>query len=237
MMLSSSSSSSSGEIGSLHGTPETKSTLFSPENFREQPKIPVKKSTKVSIPPTFNIHSTTVNENPTRVVVLASISKEQDPFTGNCDTYPGHLTSFAGLKLSPIAASFTPLTLQERLTSTTNPDSSSQPHVDSQHSNETFSTTEGPICSELGDVFRNHPPKTQVHGVGLSQSSSLPSSKANESVDRLMEKPVPSASGGPTRYLMISRVPRMTNAQELNFVFIVSLNSPRTRHKQLTGQG
>ena len=222
LMLSSSSPSSSGEIESLHGTPETKSTFFSAENSREQPKIPTKKNAKVNMPPTFNIHSTTVNENSTRAVVLAPISKEQDPFTGNCDTYPGHLASLTSLKLSPVATSFTPLALEERLTGTTNPDSSSQPHVDSQPSNETFSITEGPTCSELGDVFRNHLPKTQVHGVGLSQLSSLPSSKANGSVDQLMNKPVPSASSGPTRYLMISRVPRMTNAQELNFVFIVS---------------
>ena len=105
LMLSSSSPSSSGGIESVHGTPETKSTAFSPENVREQTKVAANKGIKVHMPPAFSLHSTAMKNSPKQLTVRSSAVKDQDPFAGAWDVDPSHLVLFSGLKLSPTATS------------------------------------------------------------------------------------------------------------------------------------
>ena len=99
---------SSGDAESHHGTPGTKLTDFSPEDFRGDSKIVSNDKTKPNHPPAFTLQGVPLKFSPDGKSPNLTSSGAQDPFTATTNTRKAGGNAAAGIKLSPTAASFKP---------------------------------------------------------------------------------------------------------------------------------
>lgn len=107
---------SSEEIESHHGTPETKLSAFSPENFRTQPKAGgTYGAVRSNLPPAFSLNHAQAKSSPKTKLSNINIFASQDPFVTNLSCASNGRGSNNHPKLSPVASSFTPHKLQEQV--------------------------------------------------------------------------------------------------------------------------
>ena len=99
----SSSPHSSEEVGSFRGTPETKLTAFSPEEFRTGTKTSAHRSSKLHVPPTYNLNEGQVMMS----AACDTIVDSQDPFFTTKGGSSNRVAT-AVPKLSPTASDFEP---------------------------------------------------------------------------------------------------------------------------------
>lgn len=99
----SSSPHSSEEVGSFRGTPDTKLTAFSPEEFRTGTKTSAHRSSKLHVPPTYNLNEGQVMMSATCDTTVSS----QDPFFTTKGGSSNRVAT-AVPKLSPTASDFEP---------------------------------------------------------------------------------------------------------------------------------
>ena len=225
---SATSSPSSADVESHHGTPGTKLTDFSPEDFRGEPKTLTANSIQVNLPPTFALQGVPIKLSPNGKARVATLAV-QDPFTSIPipSTAPDP-SSVAAPKLSPTAATFMPL----------------QP-------NPTLSVANRPQVSSFGVFDSNF--AGQHSGVAYLNATSIPDpTPSNRTASQnliscqsaVILPPIgppppgiaanPSLSGecGPqgsyfatadgSRYFKISHVPTQTSPHQLNAIFSVS---------------
>lgn len=103
------SPNSSEEIGSHHGTPETKLTAFSPEDSRLQPRVGEYKTVRSNLPPAFVLGQPQSHSGSTVGLSNTVTFGCQDPFITNSSATYRACSPRPQPKLSPGASSFTPL--------------------------------------------------------------------------------------------------------------------------------
>ncbi|KAL9587557.1 MAG: hypothetical protein Q9212_000134 [Teloschistes hypoglaucus] len=104
------SSVNSAEPESQHGTPETKMTLLSPEEFRTDSNDTIQEDLRLNQPPAFLLGAVPVKSNPKGKASKHGPASFQDPFVIHTSATP--TIENAGLqKFSPAAPAFTPLGL------------------------------------------------------------------------------------------------------------------------------
>ena len=119
----SSSPQSSEEVGSLRGTPDTRLTAFSPEEFRTATKTSAHGSAKLHVPPPYTLKEGHVTKGVINDGSKYTTLGLQDPFFttkgGSSNRAPN-----AVLKLSPTASDFEPSGLLHTIKSTGNTEAS-----------------------------------------------------------------------------------------------------------------
>lgn len=109
----SSSPNSSEEIESHHGTPETKLSVFSPEEFRVQPKASPYGTGRSNLPPLFTLGNSQGKRSPKPNGSKTTTFGYQDPFFASPGVVSNTQNTEDPPKLSPTASSFTPLNLRQ----------------------------------------------------------------------------------------------------------------------------
>ncbi|KAL8781689.1 MAG: hypothetical protein Q9194_000192 [Teloschistes cf. exilis] len=104
------SSVNSAEPESHHGTPETKMTLLSPEEFRTESNDTVQEDLRLNQPPTFLLGAVPVKANSKGKAPKHGPACFQDPFVIHTSATPT-IENAGLLKFSPAAPAFTPLGL------------------------------------------------------------------------------------------------------------------------------
>ncbi len=112
------SPNSSVEVDSHPGTPATKLSAFSPEDFQTQQKVSALDAGRKTLPPAFTLRPVPVGSSPKAKVQIPSLFGNSDPFitasTASFITKSFHYTP----KLSPSASTFTPIGLRENVLDT-----------------------------------------------------------------------------------------------------------------------
>ncbi|MCJ1294659.1 hypothetical protein MMC34_006217 [Xylographa carneopallida] len=101
-------SPSSGGAESHHGTPGTKLTDFSPEDFRGQSRMVYNGNSKTNHPPAFTLQGVPLKFSPHSKAPNLSPMGTQDPFTVTSSTLQAIGNTVSGIKLSPTAVAFKP---------------------------------------------------------------------------------------------------------------------------------
>lgn len=107
------SPNSSEEIESHHGTPETKISSFSPEDFRNQPKTNAYGTVRANLPPAFSLVQSQDKSSPTSKLGNLGLFGSQDPFISISGCASAGRGGNDPPKLSPVASTFTPFKYQE----------------------------------------------------------------------------------------------------------------------------
>ena len=226
---SATSSPSSTDVESHHGTPGTKLTDFSPEDYRGEPKPLTANSITVNLPPTFALRGVPVKLSPNGEARVATLAV-QDPFTSTpiLSAVPDP-SGVAAPKLSPTAATFMPLQPNPALSTVNRPHVSSFAVFDSnspgQHSGVAYlNATSIPDPTPSHRMASQNLISCQSAVVLPPIGPPTPSITANSS---LSGEYAPQASyfatAGGSRYFKISHVPTQTSAHQLNAIFSVSL--------------
>ena len=206
------SPNSSEEIESLHGTPETKLTAFSPEGMCTSATTRSMDRLRTSLPPAFPLAPL---EQPKLLLneVDASAATSQDPFVVGSGFLSAVQTPNGQPKLSARASDFTPCTFQEN-------------HY-----------TQGPLGSANTLLLR--PGRTQSFQVPRAHGSANDAAEQPVSIipriypslkpkgDQLSIEIVPakigqfSSDSKTSRSLIVSQIPGQTSANELEDFFNV----------------
>ena len=238
--LSASSSPSSVDIESHHGTPGTKLTEFSPEDCRAEPKSVTAGGMKVNLPPTFALQGVPMKLSPNGKA-RSAIQGAQDPFTSNTSNVgmadPGAVT---GPKLSPTAATFTPLQPTSELTivngsqvSAFGPPTSNaaSQHLGVAYLNATSVPDSAPLHRKPPQNLLSYPGGVILPPIGPPAPGTLSSPSSNAD----------GSSAGPclvgidcSRYFKISQVSTQTSPQQLNGIFGVSTLLIKAVHVLIT---
>ena len=222
----STSSPSTGDVESLSGTPDTKLTTFSPEDVRGGSKVMANSGIKVNLPPAFALQGvpsrTCLNGRVFKATIMAP-----DPFTSTSNVAPFNRMANDGLKLSPTAVSFTPLSAASHYSSIDGFNPSRQANSGSGLINTTSSVgyltatsvpDTSPTNSKLKKNLLSVSAEPLISPIG-QRTPSLPISPTTS------EDSIKSGNfwdlGEGSRYLMISQVSSTTSPNELNDFFNV----------------
>lgn len=223
------SPNSSEEIESHHGTPETKISSFSPEDFRNQPKSSAYGTVRASLPPAFSLSQSQDMTSPTSKLGNLALFGSQDPFI----SLPGCASAGRGdndpPKLSPVASTFTPFKYQDPTPTNIAPDvltisiprANALPTI-SKHGNTapTPASTAGSATNE--SEKHSMPSNSEVLMSSRSQSNSSGSSSIPTSFEAEFTKFGHFSSDGETsRSLVLSHIPRTTPTHDINGFFNV----------------
>lgn len=218
------SPNSSEEIESHHGTPATKLSAFSPEDFRTQPKGVAFGTLRSNLPPAFTLGHTQGN-GPKVYTVLGS----QDPFV----TTPGCTSNGQGPngppKLSPVASSFTPFKLQTHASVNSTLQSLNisppKPHGQAAVLDLGYGATSPvPITVSANMVPGGHPLPlcSEVLMSSINQQISSVSSNSHPSHEPESTKIGQFSSDSETsRSLVISQIPKATSKEDVDGFFSV----------------
>ena len=225
---STTSSPSSADVESHHGTPGTKLTDFSPEDFRGEPKTLAANNIQVNLPPTFALQGVPVKLSPNGKAHVATLAV-QDPFTSipiPC-TVPDP-SSVGAAKLSPTAATFMPLRPHPTLSIANRPQVSSFGVLDSnstgQHSGVAYlNATSIPDPTPPNRMASQNLISCQSAVVLPPIGPPTPSIVANSLSGQCGPQVSYFAATGGSRYFKISHVPTQTSPHQLNAIFSVSL--------------
>lgn len=225
--VASDSPNSSEEVESQHGTPETKLSAFSPEEFRDQVKLTTQhKVGRSSLPPTFTLDNIQGNGVPKLKLAKAITSGCQDPFVAS-PSLTSTALDFKGVpKLSPMASSFTPLSFQQSMVNQgmlhNFPSQSHNPGA--QNSGQELNLFSAPAIYGASSALTNAGNHSMSNYLEFSTNHMSSRSVSN----RLTIEVVPpkigsfSSDGETSRSLMISQVRCTTSPKELEAFFSVS---------------
>lgn len=221
------SPNSSEDVESRHGTPETKLSVFTPEEFRVHQKSSLYAAARLNFPPPFALGSPHGKQNsPLKMGKTISFGS-QDPFVVDPNAVSTVQTIELPPKLSPTASSFTPLKLEggspgRRILH----DLPTQPHkTGSQSGTPNLSAYTAPsFFPDSANLEKHHRPIAEL---APTQAAPAPSSS------QLSIEVVPpkfglfSSDGGTSRSVMISQVSRNTSTKEIQDFFSVSTRRVR----------
>lgn len=221
------SPNSSEDVESRHGTPETKFSVFTPEEFRVQQKSSLYGVGRLNFPPPFTLGSPHGKQNSPLKMGKTISSGNQDPFVVD----PNAVSTVQNIelppKLSPTASSFTPLKLEggspdHRVIH----DLPMPPHKTGSHSGSSnLSAYTAPSSHPASaNLEKHHGPVAELapnHAASAPSSSQLSIEVAPPKFGLF------SSDGGTSRSVMISQVSRNTSTQEIQDFFSVSRRQVR----------
>lgn len=223
------SPNSSEEIESHHGTPETKISSFSPEDFRNQPKTSAYGTVRANLPPAFSLGQSQDMSSPTSKLGNLALFASQDPFISISGCASAGRSGNDPPKLSPVASTFTPFKYQDSTPANTAPDvlTISVPRANAfptifKHGNTalTSASTAGSATNE--SEKHSMPSNSEV----LMTSSSQSTSSGNSSIPTSFEAEYTkfghfSSDGETSRSLVLSHIPRTTPTHDIDGFFNV----------------
>lgn len=228
------SPNSSEEVESHHGTPATKLSAFSPEDFRTQPKGITYGTVRSNLPPAFTLSHAQGNSSPKAQLGDNNTFGSQDPFV----TVSGCASSSQGSsdppKLSPVASSFTPFKFQKHAPASLTLQSLkvSPPKSNGQvgvlglgH----VATSSVPVISsaKVEPGRYSMPVGSEVPISSISQPISSVSPSDHTSVEPDSTKMGQfSSDGGTSRSLAISQIPKTTSKDDVDGFFSVCYTWP-----------
>lgn len=224
--VASDSPNSSEEVESQHGTPETKLSAFSPEEFRDQLKLTQHKVGRSSLPPAFTLNNIQGNGVPKIVLTKAITSGCQDPFVAS-PSLTSTALDFKGVpKLSPMASSFTPLSFQQSMVNQgmlhNFTSQSYNPGV--QNNGQGLNLFSAPAIYGASSALTNAGNHSVSNHLGFSTNHTSSRSVSNHLTIEVVPPKIGSFSsdGESSRSLMISQVRCTTSPKELEAFFSVS---------------
>ena len=221
--VTSGSPNSSEEIESHHGTPETKLSVFSPEEFRAQPKTSPYRVGRSNLPPPFTLGNAQVKPSPKLNLSKTTTFGCQDPFIASPNISTARNSDFPP-KLSPTASSFTPLKFQQESLS------HGMVHTLNSHlhkaSVQNGSSMLGayPMYTMGPNISSAHLPLDK-HPLTISDSSQTTSTSLSFPLSIEVVPPkigVFSTDGVSSRSLMVTQVSRKASPKEIEDFFSVS---------------
>lgn len=219
------SPNSSEEIESHHGTPETKLSVFSPEEFRAQSKASSYGTGRSNLPPLFTLGNSQGKPSSKLNGSKTPTFGYQDPFVVNSGIIPVTPTFDDPTKLSPTASSFTPLSLRQS-SPNRNVLQNLQMHL---HKGGIQSGSPGLVpfstyaVSDSTSITAN-PEKYPVSAERATSQTIPTSSSCHLSIEVVPPKiGLFSSDGETSRSLMISQVSRKTSTKEVEEFFSVSV--------------
>ena len=214
---------SPGDIESHSSTPATTLSAFSPEEVRVGSKAITNSGVKLNLPPTFTIQGTASTVSPGGRVFKPSITAH-DPFITNANLLIVNRACSGTAKLSPTAASFTPLIQANQDVEIVDPKPIDSAGVLSLHAVSKSSVRDltatsvpdvAPAESNLTCSLLVATTEPLVSPIGQPNSSLTVSPSTSEVSGNF------SNLGQTSRYLMIDQIPRTTALKEINDFFNV----------------
>ncbi len=226
------SPNSSEEVESHHGTPETKISSYSPEDFRVQPKVGTYGMVRGSLPPTFALSQSQDKSSPKAKLGNLALFGSQDPFVTSLGFASAGRGANDQAKLSPVASSFTPFKFMEQTQVDTIPDvlsisvprANAHPGIFNLGNLGHLATTPVSVSASATSEVENYPmpSSSEVHVASSSQSIQPATSSGNSFFETEPIKIGEFSSDGLTsRSLVISHIPRTTSANEVDAFFNV----------------
>lgn len=225
----SASPNSSEEIESHHGTPETKISSFSPEDFRNQSKTSAYGTVRANLPPSFSLGQSQDKSSPTAKLGNLALFGSQDPFISISGCASVGRGGNDPPKLSPVASTFTPFKYQDPTPANTAPDALtiSVPRANAypgilKHGNAL--QTPASIAGSVTNESENHPmmSNSELPMTATSQSTSSGTSSIPTSFEAELAKFGHFSSDGETsRSLVLSHIPRTTATHDIDGFFNV----------------
>lgn len=222
------SPNSSEEIESHHGTPETKISSFSPEDFRNQPKTSAYGTVRANLPPAFSLSQSQDMSSPTSKLGNLALFGSQDPFISISGCASAGRGGNDPPKLSPVASTFTPFKYQDPTPANTAdvltisvPRANAFPTI-FKHGGAvlTSASTAGSVTNE--SEKHSMPSNSEVPMTSSSQSTSSGSSSIPTSFEAEFTKFGHFSSDGETsRSLVLSHIPRTTPTHDIDGFFNV----------------
>lgn len=223
------SPNSSEEIESHHGTPETKISSFSPEDFRNKPKTNAYGTVRANLPPAFSLSQSQDVSSPTSKLANLALFGSQDPFISISGVASAGRGGNDPPKLSPVASTFTPFKYQDSTPINAAPDvlTISVPRANAfptifKHGNATLTpaSTTGSATNE--SEKHSMPSSSELPMTSSSQSTSSGSSSIPTSFEAEFTKFGHFSSDGETsRSLVLSQIPRTTPTHDIDGFFNV----------------
>ena len=218
------SPNSSEEVESHHGTPATKLSAFSPEDFRTQSKGVTYGTVRTNLPPTFTLSHAQGKSGSSAQLGNHSAFSSQDPFV----TISGCASTSQGSndppKLSPVASSFTPFKFQKH--------SSVNLMMQSLKLSPPKSDGQAGVMG-LGHVATSSVPSTTSARYSIPVGSELPMPSTSQPVSSVSSSDHANVEPGSTkigqfssdgetsRSLVISQIPKATSKNDVDDFFSV----------------
>lgn len=221
------SSVNSAEPESHHGTPETKMTLLSPEEFRTESNDTVQEDLRLNQPPTFLLGAVPVKANSKGKTPKHGPACFQDPFVIHTSATPT-IENAGLLKISPAAPAFTPLGLASNAGDSVVSHTLKVPAMitPQRATNSPTSPYSAPLMprTSFADSGFERALSPGTSGTQPSRSSETSSSSIHSPVvARQSTKSGHFSSDGPvSRSVMISQIDRRTPASDLERLINVS---------------
>lgn len=241
------SPNSSEEVESHHGTPETKISSFSPEDFRNQPKSNAYGTVRANLPPAFSLGQSQDKSSPTAKLGNLAHFGSPDPFISISGCASAGRGGSDPPKLSPVASTFTPFKYQEPTPGNTAPDvlTISVPRANAfpsifknGNAAPTPASTAGSATNETEThsmLSNSMVPMTSSSQSTSSGTSTIPTPFENE----LTKFGHFSSDGDTSRSLVLSHIPRTTPTHDIDGFFNVGgfslmLFPSLTQYSQIT---